>query len=122
MSPLSIARVRVLTVLCALGAGLTSLTGCAQGVGDACQLNSDCETGLLCCKDSVSISEHGSCQTDVACASARIPDGGPSTDAGASTDAGVSEDAGTSTDAGASTDAGMSEDASTADDAGTDAG
>ena len=31
---------------------LLLLTGCQQGEGESCQVNGDCESGLICCKDS----------------------------------------------------------------------
>jgi hypothetical protein len=31
---------------------LLMLTGCKQADGESCQVNGDCESGLICCKDS----------------------------------------------------------------------
>ncbi|HUH03156.1 MAG TPA: hypothetical protein VML75_14265 [Kofleriaceae bacterium] len=37
-----------LWVLLALVASLLVVTGCKQGLGDVCQIDSDCEDGLIC--------------------------------------------------------------------------
>ncbi len=35
-----------------LGLGVLALPSCKQGEGEACQVNSDCKSGLVCCFDS----------------------------------------------------------------------
>jgi hypothetical protein len=40
---------------------LLGLASCEGAAGDVCQLDSDCETGLLCCKGSASLTDRGVC-------------------------------------------------------------
>jgi hypothetical protein len=42
-------------------------TGCKQGEGDRCQLDSDCEDGLLCCIDPARLNEGGVCRPEGKC-------------------------------------------------------
>ncbi len=107
------------------------LTACTGEAGDPCQEQDDCNSGLVCCKDTMVVSARGTCEamcTATPRRDAGTTDSGPPTDAGtddAGADAGL-EDAGSDagpadagTDAAADTDAGA--DAGPAD-AGTDAG
>jgi hypothetical protein len=41
-------RARLLTAVLPLALGLALLAGCKQGEGDRCEVNSDCESGLMC--------------------------------------------------------------------------
>ena len=43
------------------------IPGCKQGEGDRCQLDSDCEDGLVCCVDPAHISEGGVCREKGKC-------------------------------------------------------
>jgi hypothetical protein len=96
----------------ALLAGATFLSvvaaGCAQTAGEPCQLASDCESGLTCCKlsDSSSVSDLGICRTEAACTAFMSDSGATETDGGSEPD----EDAGSETDSGTpETDSGMPE-------------
>lgn len=66
--------------LCALG-----LAGCFGSVGDICQVPSDCNTGLFCCKRGT-IDTRGTCQASAACPGLLADGGG--TDLGTPLDAG----------------------------------
>jgi len=40
---------------------LLGLASCEGAAGDVCQLDGDCETGLVCCKGSASLTDRGVC-------------------------------------------------------------
>jgi hypothetical protein len=54
-----------------VGAALITLAGCKQGVGDRCQVQSDCEDGLLCI-----LPAGGTPQSGGTCQSPNSADGG----------------------------------------------
>lgn len=80
-----------LWTLLALGSFLALSPGCRQTEGDACQTNSDCKGGLICCFDPVT--GRGTCQETCV-----LPDAGPA-DAAEEIDAGEEEDAAIEEDA-----------------------
>lgn len=46
-------------------------TACGQGAGSVCQINADCQSGLVCCKLSTRLEDRGVCRAEGAsCASA----------------------------------------------------
>ncbi|WP_236519448.1 hypothetical protein [Sandaracinus amylolyticus] len=93
-------------------------SGCGQTQGETCQLDGDCESGLICCKTTSAESVRGTCQTDPECPDIVATDGGTEDAGEAETDAGEGE-----TDAGdGETDAGEAEADAGGDDAGSDAG
>lgn len=119
-----------------------AVAGCAQAEGEVCQLDSDCESGLVCCKPSPSVTVRGLCArtcsglgdggsgsvdaggADAGVADAGVADAGRD-DADAATgeqDAGGSEDAGGGGPKGADADGGTSADAGSAIDAGGEVG
>jgi hypothetical protein len=127
-------------------AGAIIVAGCAQGEGEVCQLHSDCESELVCCKPSASVTARGVCarscsgmmgdagseqdagrdagateDAGTGSDASMKSDGAPAEDAGADTDSAVQTDAGASADAAASTDAGASADAAASTDAGASA-
>jgi Carboxypeptidase A inhibitor len=64
-----------------VGAALITLAGCKQGVGDRCQVQSDCEDGLLCI-----LPAGGTPQSGGICQSPNNTDGGFVADFAANTD------------------------------------
>ena len=58
-----------------VGAALFTLAGCKQGAGDRCQVQSDCEDGLLCI-----LPAGGTPQSGGVCQSPNNSDGGFITD------------------------------------------
>jgi hypothetical protein len=79
-----------------------TVSGCKQGLGDRCELDSDCESGLTCSKGTARVCENPALAAPDASALDRdaptipdarfIPDGGPA-DARRSPDAAVINDA-----------------------------
>jgi hypothetical protein len=56
-------RLLRLTLVIALTAPLLLASGCKQGIGDRCQVQSDCDDGLLCSlPNSGSVQSGGTCQ------------------------------------------------------------
>jgi len=84
---------------------LLGLASCEGAAGAVCQLDSDCETGLLCCKGSASLTDRGVCAVSCLAVDAGPRDLGVS-DAGPG-DQGVGpEDAGDPSDLSMSVDLG----------------
>jgi hypothetical protein len=83
-----------------LGAILAILAvSCSSGEGGPCQIPSDCESGLMCCKRTTAVRDHGRC----AASCPPIEEGDASTDAAASdgaADASQSDASDSATDAG----------------------
>lgn len=48
--------------LCAALFSICLGTSCKQGEGDRCQLDSDCDDGLVCCVDSAKVAQGGVCR------------------------------------------------------------
>ncbi len=67
--PLALLRSRVASPLIARrlsvwllsATALLGLASCEGASGDVCQLDGDCETGLVCCKGSASLTDRGVC-------------------------------------------------------------
>jgi hypothetical protein len=62
---------------------LFAAAGCSGGEGDVCQLESDCNDGLMCCKASRAMTERGTCET--MCITPPRRDAGPTPDSGPDT-------------------------------------
>lgn len=59
---------RLAWVTALLLAGILTLsTGCKQGEGDRCQLDSDCGDNLVCCVDPANLNEGGICRPQGKC-------------------------------------------------------
>jgi hypothetical protein len=68
-------RLRPLAFIFVLVAPVAFATGCAQGVGDRCQVQSDCATNLICV-----LPAGGTPQAGGTCQPENTADGGLSTD------------------------------------------
>ena len=77
-------------------------SACTGADGDPCQENDDCNSGLMCCKPTSSLSARGICEAS--CSERPRPDSGPAGMDGGSDDAGPAADAGS--DAAADPDSG----------------
>jgi hypothetical protein len=106
---------------------LFALSGCEGGDGASCQLDTDCSSGLMCCKGTSALADRGTCAASCGTIDAgprdmNVPDmppvDAPMSDLG-DQDLGISEDLGVD-DMSVSIDLG--EDASSAPDLGVDAG
>ena len=64
---------------CLIALTLVAASGCKQGSGDRCQLNSDCQDGLTCVvSPNATLAEGGTCQSTTAPAvDAAAPDATP---------------------------------------------
>ena len=80
--------------------GLLTIGACQQGEGDRCQVNSDCEDGLVCCyavraPTFENVVEGATCSPANRCNNAGTPDQGTGVDRGATGDRGAVGDGGT---------------------------
>jgi hypothetical protein len=81
-----------ITLALLLGVGLAGATGCKSGVGERCQINSDCDDGLVCakttdtCVESVNQGVDGGIDAPL---DASTIDGAPPTDAPVEVDAAI---------------------------------
>jgi hypothetical protein len=82
-------RVRMTWIVGACVASFVAFVACTQGEGETCQVNSDCDKALMCCR-AVGDAPRGSCHVGGSpeCRNAAVTDAGGAHDAGH--DAGMS--------------------------------
>jgi hypothetical protein len=90
-------RVRMTWIVGVWLASFGVLAACRQGDNETCQVNSDCEDGLVCCRGA---GPRGSCHTpkSAACGNASVTDAGSERDADA--DMSMPSDAASQSDGG----------------------